>query len=375
MYLKEILLQNVGPLKLLDVEPSFNPDGNPKPLIIVGQNGTGKTIVLSYIVDALMEFSKTAFVDMVLPGPGVQTPYFKVTGSTMQRSDSGCSIGLLRFGSNEKNAYYVDKTGNLSAEEFKVFLEGRFSPVTSWPVDKIHKNIHADKELIESVFNNSAICYFPASRHEHPHWLNQDSITNISIYSSLKPKYQGQLKKPLVVESSVNENKQWLLDIILDSRVDVIRNPDGSYSAPGMFASHTENTQSLNNINRLLTSVLGNNRAWLTVGPRNSGLYRLCISQENGIVLPSLDHLSSGQSILFNLFVTIIRYAERNNLSKSWSLNEIEGIVIVDEIDAHLHSDLQYQVLPMLIKLFPKVQFIMTSHAPLFLLGMEREFG
>lgn len=49
--------------------------------------------------------------------------------------------------------------------------------------------------------------------------------------------------------------------------------------------------------------------------------------------------------------------------------------MVIDEIDLHLHSDLQYKVLPELIKLFPKVQFIITSHSPLFILGMNQCFG
>ena len=36
---------------------------------------------------------------------------------------------------------------------------------------------------------------------------------------------------------------------------------------------------------------------------------------------------------------------------------------------------MQKEVLPKLIKLFPKVQFVITSHSPLFLLGMREEFG
>lgn len=37
--------------------------------------------------------------------------------------------------------------------------------------------------------------------------------------------------------------------------------------------------------------------------------------------------------------------------------------------------DLQNRVIPTLIGLFPKVQFIITSHSPLFLMGMESQFG
>lgn len=63
------------------------------------------------------------------------------------------------------------------------------------------------------------------------------------------------------------------------------------------------------------------------------------------------------------------------DINRGNRLEDIEGIVIVDEIDAHLHANLQYQVLPSLIRLFPKVQFIVSSHAPIFLMGMEHEFG
>jgi predicted ATP-dependent endonuclease of OLD family len=54
---------------------------------------------------------------------------------------------------------------------------------------------------------------------------------------------------------------------------------------------------------------------------------------------------------------------------------QIEGIVLIDEIDAHLHADLQHDVLPALLKMFPRVQFIVTSHSPLFPLGMHKTFG
>jgi predicted ATP-dependent endonuclease of OLD family len=88
-------------------------------------------------------------------------------------------------------------------------------------------------------------------------------------------------------------------------------------------------------------------------------------------ILPSIDNISLGESILLNLFVNIIRHS--GNYSKQ--LNEIKGIVAIDEIDVHLHTDLQNSVLPELIQLFPKIQFIITTHSPLFLLGMKKAFG
>jgi hypothetical protein len=45
-----------------------------------------------------------------------------------------------------------------------------------------------------------------------------------------------------------------------------------------------------------------------------------------------------------------------------------EAVCIVDELDAHLHPTLQRTIVPALRSLFPKVQFIVTTHSP-FVVG------
>lgn len=47
------------------------------------------------------------------------------------------------------------------------------------------------------------------------------------------------------------------------------------------------------------------------------------------------------------------------------------GIVLIDEIETHLHLELQRLVLPMLTKLFPNIQFIVTTHSPFVLNSLE----
>ena len=44
---------------------------------------------------------------------------------------------------------------------------------------------------------------------------------------------------------------------------------------------------------------------------------------------------------------------------------EQEGIVLIDEIDIHLHPTWQRQILSQLRRTFPKIQFIVTTHSPL----------
>ncbi len=49
--------------------------------------------------------------------------------------------------------------------------------------------------------------------------------------------------------------------------------------------------------------------------------------------------------------------------------SELKGIVIIDEIDLHLHPKLQKQLIGQFSKVFPKIQFIVSTHSPIPLLG------
>ena len=47
-----------------------------------------------------------------------------------------------------------------------------------------------------------------------------------------------------------------------------------------------------------------------------------------------------------------------------------EGIVLIDEIETHLHLALQKVIMPLLTKVFPNIQFVITTHAPFVLSSM-----
>jgi len=89
--------------------------------------------------------------------------------------------------------------------------------------------------------------------------------------------------------------------------------------------------------------------------------------------IPNMFQLSTGETSILNLFLSLLRDYDLSD-STFESLAGVRGIVLIDEIDSHLHTELQNKVLPSLIRRFPKVQFIVTSHAPLFLMGMKRDF-
>ena len=63
---------------------------------------------------------------------------------------------------------------------------------------------------------------------------------------------------------------------------------------------------------------------------------------------------------------------KRKNSSKDdITLGDIEGIVIVDEIENHLHPEWEKKIISSLSSTFPNVQFIMSTHSPLVASGSE----
>jgi len=74
----------------------------------------------------------------------------------------------------------------------------------------------------------------------------------------------------------------------------------------------------------------------------------------------SFQTLSSGYSSILAIYADLIMRVEMWRLTPE----SIEGIIFIDEIDAHLHVSLQKQILRFFSESFPKVQFIVTTHSP-----------
>lgn len=393
MYLKACWVENAGPIDYLYFLFPFNSNGTPKPLILVGRNGSGKSIILSIFADALMLFAQTAYYDILKGRDGLRIPLFRLLGTVNQKINSEFAVALLKFDHSEGSFYYVEKTGEQEYFSYVKSLPEEFDNLrrmNPWKPSEDYRQITDAKNNFEKIFRSCSICFFPASRKETPHWLNTSSL---GIESQLAPNddISGYLRKPIFIESSGEENKRWLLDVFLDSLIDSeipetgydfeckdVQLIDGGtkiYSDKIEVKEKLLLKQSRKNIELVLKKILENENAILKLNSRNLPGYRLCISDGSRILVPSLDHLSSGQSILFNLFATIIRYSDKGDINKSMNLEEIRGIVVIDEIDAHLDTDLQHDVLPRLLRLFPQVQFILTTHSPIFLLGMEKQYG
>ncbi|MYC77206.1 AAA family ATPase [Candidatus Poribacteria bacterium] len=377
MYLKEIYLENTGPISKCHVELPFNEE-NPLPIVIVGPNGSGKSIFLSYIVDALTEFARTAFRNF--------RSNFRTVNQHAIRSGEQFSLSLLRFETTDGESFYCEKVGALDPSNYPPDFKSRFDSVWDCLDGEDDKKVSIDKDIVNSEMEENAHAFFSARRYENPDWLYNTSV-EMGLSSSIT-RSNRQLDKPIQVETCASENISWILDVFLDSFINPELAPEvpraldpemqlSPSSSPKILELRERYTLGITrqNIESILRTILQDKNAELSLNLRDAVPSRLAIQLTNGQRIPNLQSLSEGQSQLFHLFATIIRYGERADINVSTRLDEITGLVVIDEIDTHLHTTLQHDIVPQLIKLFPKVQFILSSHSPLFLLGMEQTFG
>lgn len=78
--------------------------------------------------------------------------------------------------------------------------------------------------------------------------------------------------------------------------------------------------------------------------------------------------LSSGYSAILVILFDIMQKMHTNSLN--FNYNE-PGLILIDEIEAHLHVSLQKKILPFLTDFFPNLQFIVSTHSPFILQSLK----
>ena len=77
--------------------------------------------------------------------------------------------------------------------------------------------------------------------------------------------------------------------------------------------------------------------------------------------------MADGYSALIDMVSDIILRMEKHK-TKSY---DVQGLVLIDELETHLHIALQKKVFPFLTRFFPRIQFIVTTHSPFILNSID----
>lgn len=91
--------------------------------------------------------------------------------------------------------------------------------------------------------------------------------------------------------------------------------------------------------------------------------FRFSIIQKNRNPF-DFNTLSSGYAAVFDIINDLIMRAEKKG-------DNIEGVVLIDEIETHLHLELQKKILPLLVQMYPRIQFIVSTHSPFILSSID----
>jgi len=180
------------------------------------------------------------------------------------------------------------------------------------------------------------------------------------------------LPNKIEVVQSLDEITNWIMDVVLDWMVTRQEKP---FQLPNGQFINFDVTQEKNiweNLNKILTELFkeksNNQQLHFGIGTRNIAVQRLSILSDGKLFAPNMQVISAGEASIIGMFAEIIRQAD--NIHRNIPLEDIEGIVLIDEIDKHLHIKLQNEVLPKLMNLFSKLQFVISSHSPFLNMGL-----
>ena len=88
----------------------------------------------------------------------------------------------------------------------------------------------------------------------------------------------------------------------------------------------------------------------------------------------AMDEMSDGYKNTLSMIGDIAyRMAVLNPMLGDKALEETTGVVVIDEIDLHLHPQWQQTIISDLNTIFPKIQFIVSSHAPAVINSVAKE--
>lgn len=381
MYAKRVQIINYGPIEQFDIEFPFEGD-LPKPVVLVGENGTGKSILLSHVVNALIGIK-----DHVYPeSPEVETGQaFKVRSTRYIKSNCEGYFGRVDFDEDlyfcelmvrSRKREYETMPAELLARDAKAAWKAMDSKESSCLLSSYSLE---DRDRFEGKFDSNCVLYFPPNRFEEPAWLNEDNLNAQASYMGIE-NTSGKTVRRVANYSPLRDNLNWLFDLVYDwTAIDTLatqfRRPeeDGPAQAWKRREFLGDSMEIFGIVIQVFQEVLRDNKfVKLDIGRRQNRF--LSIVGVEGQRIPNVFQLSSGETSLLNLFISILRDFDLCSIQFS-KAEDVRGIVVVDEVDLHLHAIHQYEVLPRLIQMVPRVQFVMTTHSPLFVLGMNQLFG
>lgn len=282
-------------------------------LIITGKNGSGKTVLLNAISDFLNIIKNDKSADFL-----------------------GYEKGLESWNNILKNA--ADEHGKMQAQQQIDYF--------SKQIENLYGKIDLQSDLLGSIiekYNRGefVIAFYQADR----------KIKMSEPKNPTKPVFN---KKGDVKDTATSQFLNFLSDLKIQEAL--ARNEKQMKEADEINAWFED-------FEGMMRQIYQDDNLSLEFNYRDYS-FKICTEGKKFKFTEVSDGFAAVLDIVADL---ILKMQDDNSLTRSY---QKEGIVLIDEIETHLHLALQKVIMPLLTKVFPNIQFIITTHSPFVLSSM-----
>lgn len=312
IFVSKIIIENVRHLKNIEIPLS---NDKAKHLILTGRNGSGKTSVLKALSCYL---------------------------NAMVASDR--LIEALQHLEHYKSKFMKlqqQKTENSEAIEAEKAVTDELNQIKSGIIVEFNESSNNLRYCFEK--GQFVLAYYKAER------IFEADIPQHVEKVSLKEKY-----------SITEEPRRVFIKYLLDLKVtEALARNNGNIEKAESIKKWFEQFE------KLLRRIFEDDSLELIF---EEDTFRFYIKEKNRELF-DFNTLSSGFAAVLDIVLDIIVRMEKAT-NKSFDFN-LPGIVLIDEIETHLHLELQKTILELLTSVFPNVQFIVSTHSPFVLNSLD----
>jgi len=319
MYIKRLYLKNVRCFEKLEI--NFDQPGSS--ILLLGDNGDGKSTILKSLAMGLCDDSSAAALFRELQGEFVRRQPDQETVPTGK-------YGFIEIDLIDKGiCKYRIETTIVSLKKFERVKQNLFIfEGQKW------KQIEQDKFPWEKIFVSA---YGPGVR--------TNATSDFQRYLSVDAVY------PLFSYSSPLQNPELVIHRLIAAARSKVETPE---------EKDNQENEVLNKIKNLMTVLLDLD------SPDSFTLTPTGIKVTGRWGTSELKELGDGYQSIINWILDLLSWwFLRENGKSKWDLESLSGIVLIDEIEQHLHPKWQRGIFPRLREKFPNIQFIVATHSPL----------
>jgi predicted ATP-binding protein involved in virulence len=330
MRIDKIHIQNFRGIE--DLEINLHKQFN----LLIGENGSGKTAILEALTVAIGSFFSGL--------PGVQSRhirdadirYFKTPEGSHEYTATTKVEVINAFINGQQIGWYKERNG-----EYGSNIMGNRSPIRMLS-EELNKSIKDSKRT--TPIDLPVLAYYSTARLWKEGRENKKEEDKETIVRNLPSRYRGY-KDALEIKSTFKIMLDWFKSKFQDK------------------AANDKSTFQLDCVKEVIINNIpgAKNVKWVFDKDQIQTLY---IVFENEQETP-FHFLSDGYRNLLAIFADLAYRCVTLNphFGKEANLKS-EGVVLIDELDLHLHPAWQKNIVNQLKDTFPKIQFVATTHSP-----------